>query len=201
MAEDLGWTYDRAPDSDLPSWYTHPLFKRGDSHEASNLMRGAFQVGDLRLDCVMGDYTYHVKYGKSQGTYWQSIILLTLPYEPAPGLDIRGEGLGDTLLSTLGFDDIDFESEEFNRKFYVSSNHKQFASAVIHPRMIEFLMQTTPPRVELRDGVCLLYEYRTPWSADQFRKQLAWAHQFLDLWPVRLLAELNLLVHPERITA
>jgi hypothetical protein len=201
LAQDLGWRYDGATDSSLHSRYAHPLFNRGHSRKGYHLIRGVYEVGDLRLDAVMGDYRYTTGSGKNQTTHRQSIILLSLPYQPVPGLDIRREWLGDKLMSALGFDDIDFESEEFSRKFYVSSTDKQFAYAVIHPRMIEFLLQTTPPRLELRNGVCLLYEQGSHWSADEFRKQLAWAHQFLDLWPVKLLAELNLLVHPERISA
>ena len=113
-------------------------------------------------------------------------------------LHVRRENIGDRVLGALGFDDIDFESEEFSRKFYVASDNKRFAYAVIHPRMIEFLLQTTPPHIELVDGVCLLYVNTSrEWPIDEFRKHVAWARQFFELWPTDLLTELHLLGRPE----
>jgi len=198
LAQELGWRYVYT-DSSLHTQYAHRLFTRGHDSEGVDLMCGVVEVGDLRFDTVMGDYHYERGSGNEREEHEQSIILLTLPYHPVPALVIRRERLRDKLQRTVGSDDIDFESEEFNRRFYVSSNNKRFASAVIHPRMIDFLLQTSPPRIDLCDGACLLYEPDTLWSPDEFRMHLAWAHQFLDLWPVQLLAELQLLRHPERI--
>ena len=57
-----------------------------------------------------------------------------------PGLSLRPEGLFDKLKGFVGFGDINFESEEFSRKYFCASDNKEFAYAVIHPQMIEYLM-------------------------------------------------------------
>ena len=46
----------------------------------------------------------------------------------------------DKITEFAGFNDIDFESAEFSRKFYVKSPDKRWAYDVIHPRMMEFLL-------------------------------------------------------------
>lgn len=201
LSRHLGLRFDASTDSSFHSRYAHGLFNRGHSRRAYNLLRGEYPIANHQFDLVMGDYRYTTGSGKNQTTHRLSVILLSPPYRPGPSLLLRREWLGDKLLGALGFDDIDFESEEFSRKFLVKSNDKQFAYAVIHPRMIEFLLQTTPPHVELRDGVCLLYEgMSSRLSPDEFRKHLAWANEFFQLWPEPLLAELNFLIRPGSIS-
>jgi hypothetical protein len=57
-----------------------------------------------------------------------------------PMLVIRPEHWGDKLAGFLGFDDIDFESEQFSSRYFVKSADRQFAYAIIHPQMMEWLM-------------------------------------------------------------
>jgi hypothetical protein len=57
-----------------------------------------------------------------------------------PMLSIRPEHWGDKVAGFLGFDDINFESEQFSGRYFVKSADKQFAYAVIHPQMMEWLM-------------------------------------------------------------
>jgi hypothetical protein len=51
------------------------------------------------------------------------------------------EGLLAKALKLIG-GDIDFESEEFNRLFYVQSPDKRFATALIDAGMLDFLLST-----------------------------------------------------------
>ncbi|MDY7011318.1 MAG: hypothetical protein SVV80_11300, partial [Planctomycetota bacterium] len=55
-------------------------------------------------------------------------------------LYIRREHFFDKLTEFFGFDDIDFESAEFSRKFFVKSPNKRWAYDVIHQRMMEYLL-------------------------------------------------------------
>ena len=57
-----------------------------------------------------------------------------------PHLFLRTEGLLDRIAGFIGFDDIDFESEEFSKRYFCKSDDRQFAYAVIHPQMMEWLM-------------------------------------------------------------
>jgi hypothetical protein len=58
-----------------------------------------------------------------------------------PSLSLRLEGFFDKVKGLLGFDDINFESEAFSRKYHVASDQREFAYAVIHPQMMEWMLQ------------------------------------------------------------
>jgi hypothetical protein len=72
-------------------------------------------------------------------THWRAYLIVELQ-AAFPPLAIRGETWLDKVAGFVGFDDIDFESEEFSRRYFVKSADKQFAYAVIHPQMMEWLL-------------------------------------------------------------
>ena len=53
-------------------------------------------------------------------------------------LEVRPEGFFDKMKAAFGFDDIDFESAEFSRKWHVGARDREFAYQVFPPRMIEY---------------------------------------------------------------
>lgn len=59
-----------------------------------------------------------------------------------PYLTVRPEGLGTRLAATMAAKDIEVESEEFNRMFYVRCDDRAFATALLSPAMIELLLTT-----------------------------------------------------------
>ena len=62
-------------------------------------------------------------------------------------LSIRAENFFDKVKGTFGFDDIDFESAEFSRKFWVTAKDKRWAYDVIHQETMELLLKA--PRFAL----------------------------------------------------
>ncbi len=109
--------------------------RKGHSRYAYNIMEG--QWNDLPIKAF--DYHYATGSGKSRSDHYFSAVILAsgIPLKP---LYIRREGFFDKLTEFFGFDDIDFESAEFSRKFYVKSSDKRWAYDVIHARMMEYLM-------------------------------------------------------------
>lgn len=83
----------------------------------------------------------------------QPILALRLPV-PTPNLVIGADSLFGRL---FGGGTIDFESSEFNRVFDVTSSHPKFAHDVIHPRMMEFLLQARPPQLIMYRGMLISY--------------------------------------------
>jgi hypothetical protein len=55
-------------------------------------------------------------------------------------LDVREEGIFDKVAAAFGFDDIDFESAEFSRRWRVKAADREFAYQVFHPRMMEYFL-------------------------------------------------------------
>ena len=184
LAHSLGLSFDPRSRKDLPP---HKIFERGHSRRRFHTMSGSIELGERQLGVVMGDYRFTEGSGDKAKTYKLSYAIVTLPYLGTPNLVIREEGLADRLKSAVGFDDIDFESEEFSRKFWVTSNDKRFAYDVVHPRMMEFLLRRPAPKLELRYDALCLHSGRRRWEVDQFSVWLAWARSFIDLWPEHLV--------------
>ena len=118
------------------------------------------------------------------------MLLLERAEWPAPTLLVRPEGLFDKLKGAIGFDDIDFESEEFSRKFYVQSSDKRFAYDVLHPRMMEFLLKEQPDALDLEGGALCVSDGSRLWEPDDFRARLDFVRRFCELWPRHLLVDL-----------
>lgn len=188
LAASMGWSFDESEDPGHDEEYgAFAAFRKGHSRAAYNTMRGEVEIAGRRYRVKAGDYLYKVtsSNGKTTTThtYRLSYLILHLPFAAAPNLVIRPEGVLDKVAGVLGFDDIDFESEAFSRRFHVASSDKRFAYDVVTPAMMEFLMGAPGPPVDLRRGRLCLTDGRTRWSAPQFRGVVGWAERFLSLWP------------------
>ncbi len=115
--------------------------QQGTNQYAENIAEGewcgmkltAFDYHYTNLDNRKGDH-------KPVHRQFSAVILTSpVPLEP---LYMRPETLRDKITEFIGIkdDDIDFESVEFSRKFYVTSPDKKWVYAVLHQRTIEFLL-------------------------------------------------------------
>jgi len=120
-----------------------------------------------------------------------SYLILDLPFARTPDLLIRREGVFDRLAGVLGFDDIDFESEEFSRAFYVKSSDKKFAYDVVHPRMMEWLLAKEVPMIDIEQGRCCVAQDRVRWEPQEFKRWLRRMDEFFDQWPDYLTSQLG----------
>ena len=143
----------------------------------------------------MGDFVYRITRSTGKGTstrtYRFSYLIIHLPYRSVPDLLIRREGLFDKLAGVLGFDDIDFESAEFSRKFHVKGADKRFAYDVVHPRMMEFLMSSDVSGVDIENARCCHSDGTSRWEPHEFERRLGWVRRFFELWPDHVTAALG----------
>jgi len=197
LAGKLGWHFDSGHDSSHEDDYPQfEVFCRGHSRYAYNTLRGTIHLDGRACAAKMGDYHFRITSGsgksRSTRTYTFSYLVIQLPYARVPNLLIREEGIFDALAGALGFDDIDFESAEFSRRFHVKSADKRFAYDVVHPGMMEYLLASGPPTVDIEEGQCCLLDGDdTCWSPTEFEARLQWAERFFELWPKHLVAALN----------
>lgn len=119
-------------DSEYPGF---DCLQKGHSRYACNLMYGAI-AGRIFLGC---DYHYVTGSGRSSTPHDISLIIVKSPIL-LKSLLIRPETFADKLAALAGFDDINFESAEFSRKFFVKAPNKKWAYDIIHQRMMEFLL-------------------------------------------------------------
>ena len=196
LAARIGWRFDPAKDRFHDEEYAHfEIFRRGHSRAAYNTLSGALEIDGRPYPAKMGDFRYrittHTGKSSSTRTYRLSYLIVHLPFGNVPDLLIRREGMFDKLAGVLGFDDIDFESARFSKRFHVKGADKRFAYDVIHPRMMEFLLAGDPPMVDIEHGRCCLTDGRRRWKPPEFEATLDWVREFFDHWPDHVTAELE----------
>jgi hypothetical protein len=142
------------------------------------------------LPVVCFDFQYTTGSGKNRRTHNHGVAILELEHPVIP-LSIRREHVFDKVGEFLGADDIDFESAEFSRKFFVKSPDKKWAYDVIHARTMEFLMQNAGPFsiafghneiAVIKTGRC---------EPDQYEKAVKLGWGLYDLIPEYVLQELR----------
>jgi len=130
-------------------------FPGGDSAKVQEFIYGTTPSG--RTFCSF-KYTYEESSGgRPSTTVNRSVVMVRVP-AVLPALSVSYEGFGDKVQKLFGGQDIELESEDFNRLFRVMSPVESFAYAVLHPRMMEWLMGPArglvPFRVEGSDVMC-----------------------------------------------
>jgi hypothetical protein len=144
-AKSLNWQFSPEKNKNLQNRYPgFQCLRRGHTRFAYNLMQG---VRDKR-NVIAFDYHYVTGHGKSRSTHNFSALVVQSPL-PLKPLLIRPEHIFDKVTDFFGYNDIDFESAEFSRKFYVKAQNRRWAYDVIHQRMIEYLLGAPKFHIQL----------------------------------------------------
>lgn len=150
LAARLGLRFDPSKSWDIAQRYRFlDKLRSGSNRYAFNILSGSYQGNDVNLF----DYHYETHSTDSKGHrqthhHYFSFFILHLPAS-FPELVIGSEGFFSKIAQALGYDDIDFESHEFSRKFCVRSADKKFAYDVCNARMIEYLLSNTDLTIEI----------------------------------------------------
>ncbi len=116
------------------------LFRKGDGRGVENIMWGTWQGMELHEF----DYWYYeqTSNGKTTSrTYYRFNCVMCPIQASCAHLKIDHENLFTRIADALSFHDIEFESEDFDRKYNVKSPDKKFAIDFVDARMIQWLMQ------------------------------------------------------------
>jgi hypothetical protein len=144
-AESHGWQFTPTKDKQMSSRFPgFKCLKRGHSRYAYNIISGQHEGANI----TAFDYHYVTGHGKSRRVHNFSAIVLGTPL-PLKFLYIRPENVFDKVSDFFGFDDIDFESAEFSRKFYIKAEEKRWAYHVIHQRMMAYLLESPKFHVQM----------------------------------------------------
>lgn len=139
---------------------------QGHNRYAYNVLHGKYQDQDV----LVFDYHYETHSRDSKGHrrthhHYFSFFILLLP-RSFPELTIVAEGFLSKVAQAFGYDDIDFESAEFSRKFCVRSSEKKFAYDICHPRMMEWLLANPDLSIEI-ERQCLSLFFSRRLAVDQ----------------------------------
>ncbi len=192
----LGLSFSQAHDSYHDEEFGHfELFSRGFGRSAYNTLSGDVEIGGRPMRIKMGDFKYKTREGSGKNrrtvTHRFLYCIVMLPWTGMPDVLIRREGFFDKVGSAFGFDDIDFESSEFSKKYFVKSPNKKLAYDICHPRMIEWLLETEPNVVDMeRDRLCVTEGARV-WKVERFEYTLGWVDRFIEQWPGFVVKDLE----------
>jgi hypothetical protein len=139
FALQLGMEFSVADQYDIPTSYPFHLFGLGDGRGCENVMTGKWHD----LPVKEADYWYYTESSDSKGhrtkTYHRySVVVADLACE-LPWVSAEKENLLSKLTEHLGFHDIEFESESFNRMFNVKAADREFAFKLLDARMIRWM--------------------------------------------------------------
>ena len=149
VAAKLGLSFQYAKNRSLARNYRFlNKLRRGSNRYAYNILSGRHQDHEV----ILFDYHYQTGSGKDTHHYNISFFILHLT-RSFPELVIGPEGFFSKIAQAVGYDDIDFESHEFSRKFCVRSRDKKFAYDVCNGRMIEYLLSNADLTIEIEDNV------------------------------------------------
>ena len=147
VAAKLGLQFMPHKDRYMPKRYRFlDKLRRGSNRYAFNVLSGGYQGHEV----LLFDYHYRTGSGKNTHHHYLSFFILHLRVS-FPELIIGPEGIFSKIAQAVGYDDIDFESHEFSRKFCVHSKNKKFAYDVCNARMIEYLLSNSDLSIEIED--------------------------------------------------
>jgi hypothetical protein len=162
LAARLGLQFDPGKNWDLAERYGFlNKLRAGSNRYAFNTLSGTYQGHGV----TAFDYHYETHSTDSKGNrqtqhHYFSCFLLHLP-RSFPELVIAREGFFSKVAQAFGYDDIDFESHEFSRKFCVRSPDKKFAYDFCNARMMEYLLANDDLTIEVdQDTLALTFNSR-----------------------------------------
>jgi len=121
--------------------WSGPPFGQGDRRRAREVITGT--TAQARR-FVAFDYSYETHSTDSKGhrtttTHRYAVTALSLP-APLPVLQVTPESAFSRLGHVFGIEDVELESEDFNRRFRVAADDRKFACDVLSPRLMEALL-------------------------------------------------------------
>jgi hypothetical protein len=169
-ASNSGFQYVARDDSWCSRW-GHTPFGEGSDRRARNVVTGEYGGRPF----VAFDYSYEVQSGTGSGTtntttYHYAVCALQLP-APLPQLQVTRENVLTRFGDAIGIaEDIQLESDDFNRKFRVKADDRKFAYDVLTPRTMQALLSRPPLDWRLAGTDALA------WSEGEVTPSLAMEH-------------------------
>ena len=174
---------------DLDSRYAEfKCLREGDNRYGYNVMEGEF--GKRRAYAFDYHYETHSTDAKGRRQTHHHHFSAAIIYSPVPlkPLFIRPESFLDKVGEFFGMDDIDFESAEFSRRFFVKAADRKWAFDVLHQRTMEFLLSR--PQFSIQFGrECVIIYRESTFSAAEFESAVETVTGILDRFPEYLVLQ------------
>lgn len=188
LATKLGLRFTSEKDRNLARQYEFlNKLRTGENRYAFNIFSGTYRDHEVTLF----DYHYETHSTDSKGHrqthhHYFSFFILHLAVS-LPELVIGSEGFFSKIAQAFGYDDIDFESHEFSRKFCVRSKDKKFAYDVCNARMIEYLLANDDLTIEIENDA-LAISFGSRLKPEQIEPNLKRLIEIRSLMPTYLFS-------------
>ena len=194
LAKRHGWTCDPEGDPLWISTFTHSPFEQGHNRRLGATLTGIdrdrrIAVFDYVYDTTETSTTSNGNGGtnttsREQAHHFRVAVVATGLLGAVVSLE--NENWLVRAFDALTGGDIDFESEDFNRRFRVQCSNRKFAYDVITAPLMEALLVMRPERLVWEAG-WLMWADRGSWSAGEIEPTLTNLHSLVDLIPEYLL--------------
>jgi hypothetical protein len=149
LARKLGFMYSAERDRHIDDRYRFlNTLRVGSNRYAYNILSGTYEGYDM----MVFDYHYQTKSNDKTHNHYSTFCILEME-KAFPELLITREGIFSKIGQALGYNDIDFESHEFSRKFCVRSKDKKFAYDFCNSQMIEFFLANDDLNIEVEENI------------------------------------------------
>jgi len=133
-----------------------PLFHEGNGTESGNLVSGTLRGTPV----AAFDFAYWTERRDAKGfthrEYHRFLCAVTDIAASCAALSIEHRGLLGQVAGALGLDGVQFESDAFDRAYRVTCDDRRFASALVDPAMIAWLLDAPSPVLFQTVGTHLL---------------------------------------------
>ncbi len=142
FAQAHGYTYTELDEFNVMGRCSgFPMFNIGDSRKVYAQIFGVYRGYSF---CIFF-YRYSTGSGKNRTTHHIQGVLIEAKISLPGLLTMRPEGFFDRIAEVIGFDDIDFEYNEFNKKYFIKSEDKRMAYDIYGRDMMEYLLMLPRP--------------------------------------------------------
>ncbi|MHC4940813.1 MAG: hypothetical protein ACYTHK_17870 [Planctomycetota bacterium] len=159
-----------------------PTLKAGSNRYAYNVVTGRWEDSPFWLFDHHYETYSHDKNGRKTHHHYRTFLLTEHDLDLG-ALDVRPEHLFDKMKAVFGFDDVDFESAEFSKKWHVGAQDREFAYQVFHPKMIEYFGTLRGFRLFTRGRFALYRVGSGQMDAEEMGKVFRYAKGFHERLP------------------
>jgi len=131
--------------------------QQGRNRYGYDFVRGTWKDRQLEAFHYHYETTSRGSKGQTQTHHHYYTIVALLSEIPLRHLDMRPENVLDKFGTFFGFEDINFESAEFSRKYHVKAEERKWAYDVLHARCMEYLLQRPPIAMHFHGNWAVAY--------------------------------------------
>ncbi len=152
-------------------------FGVGSSRAISNLIYGT----QNDLNWYLFDYKYVTSSGKSTQTHNFSVVIVRVKLG-LPSLTITPQNFLHSLSGLIGVHEVNFESDEFNQRYFVHGSDSKAIYDLFHPQALEYFL-SLPVETWQLSGIFLVRYMKSHASSSDYRRFMREVRGFIELVP------------------